>query len=759
MATSAEILQVGYQHHRAGEIAHAEECYRQVLAVDPGNGDVWALLGAACIGLGRLEEAAQHLRRALALNPNHAGAHDNLGIVLAKLDRQAEAEVSFRDALRLNPSNPETHMNLGNVLTTLKRLPEAEACYRRAVGLRPDFALAYFHLANTLNDQHRTDEAIYWYRYSLRLKSDHKVLNNLGTALLEQGKFDEAIECFREAIRLRPNYGRAHSNLGNAYREQGKLEEAVASCERALQFDPDSAEAQNTLGAALFHQGKVDDAIARFQPAVQLKPGYANAYHNLGAAIMEQGKAEEALDNFRQAVQHQPDYATAHMALGMVYLTLGKFEKGWAEYEWRWKTRDFVDRNFVQPCWDGGRLDGKTILLHAEQGLGDTLQFVRYASLVKQRGGKVVVECQPALMRILARMPGIDQLVAAGASLPAFDVHAPLLSLPFITQVWPGPESSQAPAGAVPYIFADPDLEDKWRKELSKITGFKVGINWQGNPDHKKDRYRSFPLLQLAPLARTAGVRLISLQKGHGLDQLKQVGAELGVMDLGSRLDEAAGPFMDTAAIMKNVDLVVTSDTATAHLAGALGVPVWVALPFAADWRWQTGREDSPWYPTMRLFQQTRPGDWDGVFAAMAETLGALATKGRRARKLQVETAPGELIDKITILEIKKERLSDPEKRRNVLRELDALVTARDNAIAESDQLTRLTADLKKVNDCLWDIEDEIRRCERDQDFGARFIELARSVYKNNDQRAALKRQINELLGARFLEEKSYEKY
>jgi len=755
MATAAEVLQVGFQHHQAGDPARAEQCYRQVLETEPGNADVWGLLGAACIELGRLEEAAEHLRQALTLNPNHGGAHDNLGIVLAKLDRHDEAAASFREALRLNSANPETHMNLGNVLTTLGKLPEAEATYRRAIALRPDLALAYFQLANTLNDQHRTDEAVATYRHALQIKPhDHKVLNNLGTVLMEQGKLEEAVDCFREALRLKPDYGRGYTNLGNAYREQGKLDEAVACCERALDFDPDSAEAQNTLGAALFHQGKIDDAIARFQPAVQLKPGFANAYHNLGAAIMEQGKPEKALDSFREAVRHQPDYAIAHMSLGMVYLSLGNFEQGWAEYEWRWKTKEFAPRPLTQPRWDGSRLDGKTILLYAEQGLGDTLHFIRYAALVKERGGTVVVESQPALLRLLARSPGIDRLVAADAPLPPFDVYTPLLSLPLLF----GTAAETVPA-EVPYVFAEPALEQRWREELGILAGFKIGINWQGNPQHKKDRQRSFPLVRLAPLAQVPGVKLISLQKGAGAEQLHQAGAPLGVMDLENRLDEAAGPFMDTAAVMKNVDLVVTSDTATAHLAGALGVPVWVALPFAADWRWQADRPDSPWYPTMRLFRQTRPGDWESVFEAMTQALRAEVTKAPRARIINVEMAPGELIDKITILEIKKQRMTDPEKTRNVQRELAGLAAARDRAVAESEELTRLTANLKKVNEVLWEIEDAIRRCERNQDFGPRFIELARSVYRNNDQRAALKRQINELLGARFLEEKSYAKY
>jgi tetratricopeptide (TPR) repeat protein len=755
MATTAEMLQSGFQRHRQGDLEGAEQWYRQVLAAEPANGDAWALLGAASIGRGRLEEAEKQLREALRLNSNHGGAHDNLGIVLAKLDRNEEAAVCFREALRLNSSNAETYMNLGNVLTAQGKLPEAEATYRRAIALRPNLALAHFQLANTLRDQKRIEEAVAGFRQALRLQpDDHKVLNNLGSALQELGKPEEAIRCFKEAIRIRPDYGRAYSNLGNAYRELGQLDEAVAYCEKALEFDPDSAEAQNTLGAALFHQGKVQEAVQRFEPAIQLKPGFANAYHNLGAAIMEQGKPEEALDRFRQAVRHQPDYATAHMSLGMVYLTLGKFEEGWPEYEWRWKTKDFAMRPLKQPRWEGGPLDGKTILLYAEQGLGDTLHFVRYVRLVKERGAKVILECQAALMRLLARTPGIDQFVAAGAELPPFDVHAPLLSLPLLFST----AEATIPAD-VPYVFPDPGLEQRWRAELKAIVGFKIGVNWQGNPEHKKDRYRSFPLERLGPIARMPGVKLISLQKGPGADQLRTAGVTLGVLDLGTRLDEKAGPFMDTAALMKSLDLVITSDTATAHLAGALGVPVWVALPFAPDWRWLLQRSDSPWYPTMRLLRQSRQGDWEGVFEAMAEALRAQMAGAPRPKTIRVEMAPGELIDKITILVIKKERITDDSKMRNILRELTTLETTRDQAVAASKELTRLTAELKKVNEALWEIEDAIRLCERDQDFGPRFIELARSVYHNNDQRAALKRQINELLGARFLEEKSYAEY
>jgi tetratricopeptide (TPR) repeat protein len=755
MASAADVVQTGFQHHQAGDLVRAEQCYRQVLGVEPDNADAWALLGAVDIGLERMDQAVEHLRYALRLNPNHGPAHDNLGIALARLDRLDEAAACFQDALRLNPMHADTYMNLGNVQSMQGKLREAEASYCRAVALNPDSALTHFNLGNTLNDQNKRDEAVACYRQALRLNpADPRVYNNLGTALQELGKTDEAVASFREAIRLKPDYGRAHSNLGNAFREQGKLEEAVACCQQALRLEPDCAEAYNTLGATLVNQGKVDEALTRFQPALQLKPGYANAYHNLGAALLELGRTQEALQNFEEAVRLKPDYATARMSLGMVHLLLGNFERAWPDYEWRWRTKEFPPRSFTQPRWDGKPLGGQTILLHAEQGLGDTLQFIRYAPLVKQRGGRVIVEVQPPLARIVAGCLGVDNVVAAGSPLPHFDVYAPLLSLPSIFKTTPATVPTD-----VPYVFADRALEEHWQKELGGIAGYKVGLNWQGNPQHKKDRQRSFPLALLAPLAQAPGVQLISIQQGPGVEQLTDVDARVAVVDPSRQTPQGADPFQITAAIMKNLDLVISSDTATAHLAGALGVPVWVALPFAPDWRWMLEREDSPWYPTMRLFRQQRPGDWQGVFDLMAGALGQHRTPGRPIRTITVEVAPGELIDKITILEIKRERMSDEKKVRNVRRELEVLEDARAHAVPGSAELTRLTADLKAANKALWDIEDAIRHCERAQDFGPRFIELARSVYRTNDRRAALKREINELLGARFLEEKSYEKY
>jgi hypothetical protein len=393
-----------------------------------------------------------------------------------------------------------------------------------------------------------------------------------------------------------------------------------------LQFQPDHLEAHNRLGILLAKQGRQEEALPHFLAVLRLDPRQARAHNNLGAALSELGRPAEALASFERALELWPDYAEAHKSRAMVRLLRGDFERGWAEYEWRWQCQDFSPRAYRQPPWDGSPLGGRTVLLHTEQGLGDTIQFIRYAPLVRACGGRVVVECERALLPLLRSCPGVADWIAAGAALPEFDVRLPLLSLPRAL----GTTLATVPA-AVPYLAADPDLVARWRRELSFSDGVKVGVVWQGNPKNAADRRRSVPLLQFEPLARVEGVRLVSLQKGPGAEQLAEATGRFPVTDYGSRLDVGAGAFVDTAAAMRALDLVVSCDTAAAHLAGALAVPVWVPLSLAADWRWLLGREDSPWYPTMRLFRQERLGDWAPVFARMAEELGRLRDRPPQA--------------------------------------------------------------------------------------------------------------------------------
>jgi tetratricopeptide (TPR) repeat protein len=758
MATDPAALERVRNYYQAGDPARAAQACRDLLPSDPGNADLWCLLGVSLRATGDPEQALASYREALRLRPNFLEAWNNLGNVLVTQGKLDEAIAAFEQVLRLRPHYPEALNNLGAALRHKGQWAEAAARYQQALSLKPDYPDAHNNLGDALQGLNRLEEAAASYRRALQLRPAFpEALTNLGNVLVRLERVDEAMACHREALRVRPGFADAYTNLGNALVVQRRYDEAEACYREALRLRPYNAEAHHNLGTALAEQGKLEEAVSCYRTAMRIRPDYIDACGNLATALLALGRPDEALAAHDLVLEYKPDSPEAHMSRALALLLLGYWEQGWPEYEWRWRTPEFGSLPYTQPLWDGSDLRGRTILLHAEQGLGDTLMALRYAPLVRQRGGKVVVAPPKALMRLLARSPGIDHLAEPGSPLPAIDCHAPLLSLPGIFRT----TSATVPAD-VPYVFADPGLIEHWRRELDRLVAdspparptFKVGIAWQGNPQFKGDRQRSIPLVRYAPLAAVEGVRLLSLQKGFGTEQLRDI--SFPVVELAARLDEASGPFMDTAAVMKNLDLVVTSDTATAHLAGALGVRAWVVLPFSPHWHWLLAREDSPWYPTVRLFRQKAWGDWEGVFARLAAELARVAAQPRSARPILVETAPGELLDKITILEIKSSRLADAAKLANVRRELAVLSAARDEAVPPSAELERLTAELRGVNEALWDVEDELRRCEREQDFGARFIELARSVYQTNDRRSAIKRGINDLLGSSLKEEKSY---
>jgi hypothetical protein len=407
----------------------------------------------------------------------------------------------------------------------------------------------------------------------------------------------------------------------------------------ALQYDPNHADAHNNLGVALNEEGRLTEAIECFHQALRCNFGHAEAHNNLGAALMHMGLHAKALEHIGQALRINPAHGTALWNRSLLRLRDGDFEHGWPDYEYRWTQPGFAPRYRDRQRWDGSSLTSKSILVYADQGLGDTIQFVRYLPLVKERGATVIFECQSALIPLLSSGLGADRLIPVGAPVPPFDVEAPLLSLPgiFCTTF------ATIPA-KIPYLRADPSLVEYWRNELEPLGGFKIGIAWQGNPKQPEDRYRSFPMTSFGALARVAGVQLVSLQKGPGTEQLhnwvgrignrspmSQVRSQVGeypIFDLGDRLDRD-GAFLDTAAVMNNLNLVVAVDSAVAHLAGALGIPVWVPLPLTPDWRWLLEREDSPWYPTMRLFRQSRFGEWDQVFMQMAIELNRLVEASR----------------------------------------------------------------------------------------------------------------------------------
>jgi tetratricopeptide (TPR) repeat protein len=710
-------LLLGNALHHQGRHADAVEALNRVVRLAPASAEAHFALGRALTGHGDREAAVARLREAVTLAPAHAEAHSALGMLLGEQGRAAEAVQHFGEAARLRPTWASARHNLGVALAQAGRPEEAVAALQEALRLEPAYAEACYNLGNVLKGLGRRDEAIAIYRRALELRPLYgEVCNNLGLALTEAGQRGEALVVLRQGARLRPKAAEAHNNLGLAYADLGRFAEAEASYEEALRRDPGYAEAHGNLANTLKEQGRFDEAMASYQMALLLDPKSASVRYNRSLALLQ----------------------------------AGEWERGWPEYEYRWRRGKERERHTNLPRWDGSPLEDRTILLWCEQGMGDAIQFVRYAKLVKRRGGRVLLECPPRLMPLLSTCPGVDTVVAEGEALPGFDVQCPLLSLPGLL----GTTLTSVPA-EIPYLHVEPGRVELWRERLSQLPGFKVGVVWQGNRRFQWDHFRSFALAELGPLAEVPGVRLISLQRGHGSEQVAALRGRFEVTDFEDMTD-ADGAFLDTAAVMRNLDLLVTSCTSSAHLAGALGVPTWLALSAVSDWRWLRGREEKPWYPSVRLFRQDQVGSWKPVFARMAEELRGLVARSGGCPEVTIQVSPGELLDKLTILGIKAQRIGDPARLAHVEAELIVLKRAWQEAVQESAAVAGLRAQLSTVNEALWQAEDGVRNCEAAGEFGERFVGLARSIYQLNDERAAIKRRVNDLLGAGWQEQKVY---
>ncbi len=496
------------------------------------------------------------------------------------------------------------------------RLDEAAALYREATRAAPD-AAAWSALGRCLLRLGRWSEAAASYETALRLApGDADGLANYGMALAEQGDHERAVEAYGRALAAQPGHAVAQYNLGNALRELRRYDDAAASYERALALRPDWVEAHTNLGMAHARAGRTDAAIASYSRALALRPDHAEAHNGIGLAYQVRGEFDRALAHFDRAVIIAPDSPYAHANRAQLWLLHGDFARGWREYEWRLRVPGHAVRPTAARRWDGSPLAGRTLLLRAEQGLGDTLQLVRFAPVLAARGARIVLETQPAIERLVATCPGLAGVVPRGAALPPHDFESPIASVPRHL----GLSADTIPAG-VPYLSADPALVADAQRRIRRDGAFCVGIAWQGNPAFPQDCHRSIPLRTFAPLARVPGVRLFSLQKGFGSEQLAT--APFPIEDLGAGLDPGGGAFTDSAAAMAALDLVIATDSALVHVAGALARPVWTILPLAPDWRWLLGRDDTPWYPTMRLYRPRRLGGWDEVLERVARDLAA----------------------------------------------------------------------------------------------------------------------------------------
>ncbi len=613
----------GLALHQAGRLADAERIYNQILATRPDHFDSLHLLGVIFYQRGDHAEAVRRINLALKRSPNNFLALNNRGNALVALRQFTEALASYERAITAQPDYAEAHSNRGNVLKELKRFEEALASYDRAIALRPDYAEAHSNRADALNALERFDEALGACERALVLRPDFAEARvNRGNALHKLKRFEAALASHDHALRLRPDYAEAYSNRGNTLHETKRFEEALASYDRALTLKPDYAEAHSNRGNALQELKRFDEAVASYDRALALRGDLAEAHSNRGNALKEMARFDDALASFDRAIAVRPDFADAHFNEAMCRLLIGDFDRGWEKNEWRWQTEQLRDgkRSFSQPLWLGSdAIAGKTILLHAEQGLGDTIQFGRYAPLVAARGGRVILEVQRPLHELMRTLSDAAQVVAAGDPLPDFDFHCPMLSLPlaFATRLETIPSTT-------PYLLAPEGKTRAWRERLGKRKRPRIGLVWAGNPRkelpgaNRIDGQRSIAFDRLAPLFQVTGCEFFSLQKGDdAVRQLRDSDWRQAIIDHTGDLHD----FSDTAALIENLDLVISVDTSVAHLAGALGKPFWLLNRYNTCWRWLLDREDSPWYPTARLFRQDATRAWEPVIARVAAAL------------------------------------------------------------------------------------------------------------------------------------------
>ncbi|MBV8170136.1 MAG: tetratricopeptide repeat protein [Alphaproteobacteria bacterium] len=659
-------VNLGNALHAVGRTDDAVAAYRQALVLDPASAHAHSNLGNVLQARGELEAAVESYGAALRLEPGHAQAHYNLGNAYAALGRADAALASYRAALTLRPDYAEALNNLANLLQTVGRIDEAIEAYRRALALTPDAPRVLVNLGTALRAAGQIDEAIAQYERALaRDPDDAEAHFNLANARLASGLAARAEAGYARAIALRPDYAEAHYNLASLLKARGEIapaithlaraltiqpdmldalfnlanllqdeerfDEAITLWRRLLVLEPDHPQALVSLGNGLQQQGKLAEALASYRQALAVAPDLPEAHYNFANTLQDDGQIHVALAHYGRAVALRPDYVEAHWNRSLALLATGDLTAGWPEYEWRWRRRysEKLVRRFDQPLWRGQDLTGKRILLHAEQGLGDTLQFCRYLPLVAARApAEIVLEVPKPLLAVMTdswagpgvRIVPMDPDFPGGDGLPPFDYHCPLMSLPLAFET----TLDSIPA-AMPYLRADPARADTWRRRLAGDRGYRIGLVWAGGirPNDPQavatDRKRSITLAQLAPLAGLPGVSWYSLQKGAPAEQARRPPDGMALVDLMGEVQD----FADTAALAAQLDLVISVDTAVAHLAGGLARPVWLLSRFDGCWRWLLERDDSPWYPTMRLYRQAAPGAWAPVIERLAGDLDA----------------------------------------------------------------------------------------------------------------------------------------
>lgn len=643
--------------HKKGQFADAEKIYVDLLKMEPNNFDLLHLFGVLRYQQGQAAAALPLLEAAFKLRPDLPELLSNYGLALRAMGRRDEALEIFDKALKINPRSPETLANRGHLLTDLDRLPEALESFGRALIERRDFvdalvgrgvilqrmkryvdALVSFnraieldpknvdvllHRAAVLYELKRYGEIVETCDRALTLDPRRALLHyNRAVALGALGRMAEALVSYERAIALNPNHVESYFNRGNVLQSLGRFQDALASFQRVIALDPQHARAWNNSGNVLLELKRHDEALKCFDRVIELEPAFGEAYYNRGNVLLELERIPEALEHYKKAASLRGDISDIPFNEGIARLLLGDLREGFKRYEGRFDKREQAPlrRNFPQPLWSGEDLSGKTILLHSEQGHGDSIQFVRYAPLLARQGARVILEVHEPLQTLLQGVEGVARTVTRDQPLPAFDTHQHLLSLPNVF----GTELGTIPAD-VPYIQAPADRIAKWRDRIPRTEPLRVGLCWSGNPEVKIDARRSIGLARLAPLLSVAGVQFVSLHREVRPEHAEALRSLPQLLHFGEEISD----FADTAAVISELDLVISSDTAVLHLAGAMGKPLWILTSLSPDWRWLLQREDSPWYPTAKLYRQPRMDDWESVIERVRGDLMQLVQSTR----------------------------------------------------------------------------------------------------------------------------------
>ena len=609
----------GLRHHQSGELIDAKNYYAQALEIDPLHFDSLYLSSAIAVQENNIDLAIDFLNRALAINPSHIDSLFNLSVLLEKIGETEKALSTYELLNQIAQNHVQSRYNYASLLAKLGQVPNAINEFKKVIELQPDLLIAQQNYEKLLWSQSQQVEL------APNNTNEFIQAHNKGLLLLEENQFPAALEYFEKALIIDPTSFEGHHNKGMTLEKMGRLQEAVSHYQQAIEYCPESSRTFNNLGNAYRELDLLDEAIKSLEKAIELDPNYAEAFSNLGWTLFRLQEYQQSKEYFKKAIKINPSLSPAVFNLSLCQLTLGEFEEGWINYEERMKQPLYQKKidPLNKPQWDGSQeLDGKAIYIHAEQGLGDTIQFCRYIKLLAARGAKVLFEPQVQLKRLLKNIDGVSQLLESGQVIPPYDYHCPLMSLPLAFKT-----NQDTIPNDVPYIFSEESKKIYWKEKLAAISGLKVGLVWSGgfrpnNPELWGVNQRRNMSFELISQLNTEGIEFFSLQKGEGAEaELKKYKDKLWQSDNLHNFADELHDFSDTAALIEQLDLVISVDTSTAHLAGAMGKPVWILNRFDGCWRWLSNGDESEWYPTAKLYRQKKNGRWDEVIEKIKNDL------------------------------------------------------------------------------------------------------------------------------------------